>query len=422
LASPSPTMLWYSHREDCLVTYQMMCQQIVGHTLIFVPEQFDAVELTEALPRERVRWLLGKQSGSQWIKLMSELEESENNLIVLTTRQGLALPLSFFRTIIVDQEEARSHKQYDANPRFHIREAVLAAYEEMQKSKGDKGKQVLLMTSLSPSLKMLARAADKTIELLDCRRPRQREILIVDMEQERIGGNYSWFGEPVVEALFKSKRALLFLNRAGTFQLATCQSCSQLVSATAQVCPNCGSDKLIRTGRGTEQLEQDLRILLQQENLVKRVLRVDASKTDEQLSQEAIMESEVVIATEKILRQVPLSSFDLVVVLSIDYLLVYPHYQAHERASQIFVRLAAVDAPVILQTSVVSHPVIQALAHDSYDIIAEAELEIRRDLKLPPYGEYVLSLNRKSGSSVPLRALPERKNLSSDVVIDRSDA
>jgi len=31
-------------------------------------------------------------------------------------------------------------------------------------------------------------------------------------------------------------------------------------------------------------------------------------------------------------------------------------------------------------------------------------------------------LNRKSGSSVPLRALPERKNLSSDVVIDRSDA
>ncbi len=416
LLGVSRALLWYSRREGCLAAYRGLVARVTGHTLLLVPDRWTAASLARQFNKSRVRMVVDRQSGSQWYHLVPELEAREEGLVVIATRQGVLLPLQLFELVVVDQEEVRSHKQYEMNPRFHLREVVIEQIDLLRKG----GTAVrLVCSSLAPSVRVYHRAQAESWAVVELRQRRKRPIEVVDMEKERIGGNYSWFSHSLREALGGSEHALLFLNRVGSFRAAHCRDCQALLAASAVRCSDCGGGNLYRSGRGTAQLERDLNEMLP---AGKSVVRIDRDQLDLSLGQSAVREADVVVATEKIFGVLPLAHFDLVAVLSIDHLLVLPHFQAAERTAQLFTRLAATEAAVLLQTSAPHHSVVRALAEDKYELVLSEELRIRKEMNLPPFAPAAVVLDKKTGLQQRLRELPERSKLDSHVTIDRADA
>jgi len=407
----------FDRREDCLRLYSECIAQIRGHLLIIVPEQAEAATLPMAIGvgQRVVHTVTSQTSPSQWHAVIQALRSSSTEpIICIGTKRSVFLPLHLFDVVIVDSEESRSHKQYELNPRYHVRTVV----EWLAQQKALDEQPTVIFTSQSPSIDCFVHAQERGYvqrELSPRIQQERTPALVVDMANERTNRNYSWFSEPLVEAVRTSKKSLLFLNRVGFYGSALCKDCNTLLPSTATTCRKCRGNHIQYMRKGTAQLERELRLLFPD----KHILRVDRDQQLETISDIEIRKADIIIGTEKIFGVLPLSSFDCIGVLSVDHLLVYPHFRSHERVYQLLVRLCSADVPVVIQTSAPHHPVIRAAVQHNYTAFAEQEIAIRRLLHLPPFGERIVVLNTVTGQSRQVNAVPPLESLEPDTVIDR---
>lgn len=341
--------------------------------------------------------------------------------VVVGARSALFAPLSDVGIIIIDEEHEGSYKQ-DQAPRYVTRDVA----EWMARKAG----ATLILGSATPSIEALHRAKTDGSwhQVVMAERANGKplpSIQVVDMAREFGGGNRKMFSKALQKALNetldKNEKAVLLLNQRGFAQFLLCRDCgyvpecescstsltyheegNRLVchhcgyeTVAPVTCPDCGSPYLKRFGAGTQRVEAELRVFLQDRPV--EIIRMDADTTahkgDHQrlLEQFAKAEAAVLLGTQMIAKGLDFDDVTLVGVINADTMLHLPDFRSSERTfdliEQVAGRSGRADLPgkVIVQTYSASDTAIRAAAHYDREGFLERELELRENLNYPPY-------------------------------------
>jgi primosomal protein N' (replication factor Y) len=224
--------------------------------------------------------------------------------------------------------------------------------------------------------------------------------------------------------LEKGEQSLLFLNRRGYAPVIACDACgwiSNCTRCTAHLvmhkldnklcchhcgfeqriprnCPTCGNIDLQPLGRGTQRMEEGLRLLFPEA----RVFRIDADSTRLKGSAEAAFDTvhrgevDILIGTQMVAKGHDFKNLTLVGALNPDSALFSQDYRASER---LFAQLMQVAgragraaqkeggniSEVLVQTRYPDHPLYHALMAHDYDRFADDLLEERQQAAMPPF-------------------------------------
>ncbi len=340
-----------------------------------------------------------------------------NAKIIIGTRSAVFAPVQKLGLIVVDEEGERTYKS-DSSPRYH----AIAVAKKRCLTHGCP----LLLASATPSVESYYYAKRGVYTLLEMKQRYNQAPLprveVVDMQEERAGGNDGMFSLQLAESLQDNLRAgkqsLLLLNRRGYHTIISCASCNQPVycpncsvpmtyhkindslichycghtQEQVTVCPSCGGHHLRRMGFGTQRLEEELQKIVPDA----RILRMDADTTmsryayEERFSAFRRGEYDIMVGTQMIGKGLDFPGVTLVGVLSVDKALYAGDFRSYERTfslvTQVVGRGGRGDLPgrAILQTSMPDHYVLRLAAQQAYTAFYEQEIALRRQLIFPP--------------------------------------
>jgi primosomal protein N' (replication factor Y) len=195
--------------------------------------------------------------------------------------------------------------------------------------------------------------------------------------------------------------------------LLHCHHCGRREPAP-ELCPACGAAEVARLGAGTERLEAELAARVPE---LER-FRLDADvaahpgKLGEVLGRFATCERGILLGTQMVAKGHHFSGVALAAVVDADTGLGLPDFRAEERTFQLVTQLAGRsgrDAPgrVLVQTfQPDARPIALAARHDVEEFLA-GELERRRELGYPPFGNLVRIVVSGPGPAGPGRVLGE---------------
>jgi primosomal protein N' (replication factor Y) len=340
--------------------------------------------------------------------------------VLLGTRSALFAPLPRLGLIVVDEEHDASFKAQEGL-RFSARDAAVMRAREWNVP--------VILGSATPSLESLHNAQRGRYRHLrlperagDARPPALR---LVDVRNRPLEGGLS---PPLLEAMRQALEAggqiLLFLNRRGYAPVLTCHPCGWIATCprcdTPFVvharekrlhchhcdagrplplrCPDCGEADLRPLGLGTERVEQALKRLFPERNIV----RIDRDTTRRKGSLQQALdgihagEAEILVGTQMLSKGHHFPNVTLAGVLDVDSGLYSIDFRAAERLAQLIVQVAGragrgeKSGQVLLQTRHPEHPLLQSLLREGYEGFARAALRERREAGLPPFGHLAL--------------------------------
>ena len=346
--------------------------------------------------------------------------------VVIGTRSALFVPLPSLGLICVEDEGHASLKEEHA-PYYHAR--------DVGKMRAQQSAAALLLCSAHPSVETVKRFS--SLGLADSQMNEQKplassaRIQVVNLQQVPYGVLLSDdMIAGIREALDSRGGVILFLNRKGFSRSLVCKECGETprchhCSVTLTVykqlarlvclycgharaipvtCPSCLTARIEPSGFGTERLEEVVR----QHFPAARIGRFDGDtvKTPAQgtVFRERVQrgEIEIVIGTQMLFQGVPFAQAQFVGIPHADASLHLPDFRSAERtyhALQDAVALAGPgDSHVLLQTSLPTHHVIQAVARQDPTTFYDHELALRQALSYPPF-THLIHL-RVSGKSL----------------------
>ena len=338
--------------------------------------------------------------------------------VVVGARSAVFAPLPRLELIILDEEHEASYKQ-DVAPRY---DASAVARERMRLAGGS-----VLLGSATPSLETYWDALEG--RMLHVRLTSRATLAplppveIVDMTRTRNLHGRRALGPTLTAAIDARLRAgektLLFVNRRGYAGVLLCRSCgfaprcrrcavSLVIHAADRSmrchvcgdafripakCPKCGAADLLPFGIGTQRVEEEVRELFPDA----RVVRMDSDSTQALGAHERLLDSfasdgDILIGTQMIAKGLDYPTVTLVGVVAADLDLNRPDFRAAERTFSLLTQVAGragramPGSEVIVQTYAPEHPAIALAALHDYDGFAAKELEVRRELRYPPFG------------------------------------
>jgi primosomal protein N' (replication factor Y) len=358
-------------------------------------------------------------SGLSASKRHGEFKRIKNGdaKVVIGTRSAVFAPLENIGIIIIDEEQEQTYKS-EQSPRY----SAIDIAKWRTKYHG----AVLLLASATPSVTdyyLSEKGVYTRLELNerynDVPLP---EVQIVDMKKERSFGNYEQFSKLLLDEINKNlmckEQTILLLNRRG-YQTSMvcgdcdtpvyCQNCSvPLVYHKSDnmlhchycgferrvptVCESCGSGGLIRTGYGTQKLEEKLAEFFP----AARVLRMDADTISSKNTFEsnfkafANKEYDIMLGTQMIGKGIDFPNVTLVGVLSVDNTLYTGDFSGYERTfsliTQVVGRSGRGDKKgrAVLQTFLPDHPIINLASQQNYKEFYDAEIAVRSSSIFPP--------------------------------------
>ncbi len=375
------------------------------------------------------------------------LQSSAKAKIVLGARSSIFLPFNSLGLIIVDEEHEQSFKQFDPAPRYHARDTavVLAA---LHKSK-------TLLGSATPSLESYFNAKQNKygfVELMN----RYNNVLMPDIElvdikdkhkRKRMQGHFSdRLIEEITEVLEEGKQVILFQNRRGFSPIVECNTCghspqcpncdvsltyhqyrSQLrchycgyVMAMLQDCMACGSQDLDSKGFGTEQIEEEVKLLFPDS----KVARMDLDTTRGKYGYEKIItaleqqEIDILVGTQMLTKGLDFRNVKLVGIMNADNMLNFPDFRAHERSFQLMVQVSGragrteERGKVLIQTYNPYHNILQQVSTNNYIEMYNEQMNDRYNFKYPPvYKQIKITLKHKDYNRTETAAIWFAKSL-----------
>ncbi len=380
------------------------------------------------------------ERGREWRRVRAGQAQ-----VVVGSRSAVFAPMANPGVVIVDEEDSSSYKQYDAMPRYQA--------ADVARHLGRILSVPVVLGSATPRLEAYQQALGaKGLRLL--RMPHRfggrplPPVEVVDLREELAWGNRSPFSrrltELVTETLSEGGQGILFLNRRGTSSVVLCRSCGEALGcpncsvsltlhfegrlctchycdhqvALPEQCPTCGSRLLRALGAGTERIEAEARELWPEA----RILRMDRDTVGHRDAHREIYEAfvrrdaDLLIGTQMVAKGWDLPGVRLVGIVNADIALHFPDFRAAEKTFSLLTQVAGragrgdEPAQVILQTYSPDHSAIQlASAHD-YEGFAAMELEVRRQLRFPPFTR-LLVLTRSDPSDREAREQAEREAL-----------
>lgn len=347
-----------------------------------------------------------------------------NAKIIIGARSAIFAPVENLGIIIIDEEHDSSYKS-ESNPKYDAKQ--VAKYVAKQ------NKCPLLLGSATPDISTYYKAIElEKIELLTLTKRANNsslpEVEVVDLKQELANGNRSMFSNSLYQAIeenLKEKRqTILFLNRRGYSTFIMCRNCGYTVKCKncnisltyhsyekklkchycgyeenlVTTCPECGSEKIRYFGTGTQRLEQE--ILKQFPKA--RTIRMDVDTVSKKNSHEEILNKfkneniDILIGTQMVVKGHHFPNVTLVGVVTADSSLNIDDYRASERTFQILTQVAGragrekLPGKVIVQSYNPENFSIQCAKQQNYEMFYETEIELRKQLKYPPFCDIIV--------------------------------
>jgi primosomal protein N' (replication factor Y) len=337
--------------------------------------------------------------------------------VVLGVRSALFAPLRDLGLVVVDEEHEATYKAGDS-PRFHARDmAVVRAKREGA---------VVLLGSATPSMESSFNAANGKYRMLKLehrihRRP-LAAIEVVDM-----AGEFRRRGKPVLlseeligkleRAVSRGEQAMVLLNRRGYAAFLVCRECGAVAgcgNCSVKLtwhrgddrlrchhcghqrpydgsCEACGGTFLQQMGCGTEQVEEELRLLFPE----LRVERLDqdtarGARSWHILADFASGATSVLVGTQMIAKGHDFPNVTLVGILNADSSLGLPDFRTAERTFQLLTQAAGragrgkKEGQVVIQTFTPDHFSIRCASEQDYPTFYQREIRSRQNIGYPP--------------------------------------
>ena len=339
--------------------------------------------------------------------------------VVIGARSAIFAPLSNIGLIILDEEHVESYKQ-DVVPFYHAREIAIM--------RGRMHKAKVLLGSATPSLESRARAQRGVYHLLMLKNRINNQKLppttIVNMlDYRNIDRDSYIFSKRLRQSLEKvlvnHEQAILLINRRGFSTNVSCRKCGHVfkcptcdialtyhktdnmlkchhcdyVEPMPESCPECNSTYLMKTGFGTERIEEELKRLYPE----CRTLRLDSDSAKIRAKIPAVIESfrrkeaDVLVGTQMIAKGHDFPDVTLVGVVLADIGLSMPNYRSSERSFQLITQAVGRSGrkdkmgEAIIQTYMPTHYAITLGARQDYELFYRKEMEMRKLQSYPPY-------------------------------------
>lgn len=342
--------------------------------------------------------------------------------IVIGARSAIFAPVENPGIIIIDEEHDQSYKS-EMSPRFNAKD--IAKYFAKQNN------IPLVLGSATPSMESFEKANKGETELITLTKRANNTLLpnveIVDLRKELANGNRLMISTKLYNEinnnLEKKEQTILFLNRRGFSTFVMCRDCGYTakckrcnISLTyheysdtlkchycgyeiknLQKCPSCNSKNIRYFGTGTEKLQHEI------ENMFPNAttIRMDIDTVNKKNSHEDILNKfknqniDILIGTQMVVKGHHFPNVTLVGVIAADNNLNIEDYRANERTFDILTQVAGragreKEGRVIIQTYNPDNFVIQCAKEQNYDKFYNTEIELRRQLKYPPFCDIIL--------------------------------
>ncbi len=337
--------------------------------------------------------------------------------IALGTRSAVFAPFDNLGLVIIDEEQEHTYKS-EMTPRYHARD--VAAYR-IGCHNG-----LLLLSSATPSIDTYTKAKCGAYSLYKLSNRYGNAVLpdveIIDTtyESDMVLENVSkQLAEEIKDNFNKGKQSILLLNRRGYNTYASCTECGSVltcpncsISLTYHIrnkrlmchycgysipysthCSNCHNDKVVFKGSGTQKLEDELKLIVPNAE----ILRMDTDTTSSRFSYEKYFKSfenqeyDILIGTQMVAKGLNFPNVTLVGVLSVDQMLYNDDYKSGERAfdliTQVVGRSGRGDSPgkAYIQTSFPDSEVICMAKDQDFESFYNSETPIRKNMVYPPY-------------------------------------
>ncbi|MBM3162326.1 MAG: primosomal protein N' [Chlorobi bacterium] len=340
--------------------------------------------------------------------------------IALGARSTIFAPLENVGAIIVDEEHDGAYKQ-DRTPRYHARDtAVMRAMLEGA---------VCVLGSATPSFESYDNARNGKYRLVKLPERVDGSVLpaitLISMrEAPRASASISdrLFRE-IRKRIEKNEQVILLQNRRGFAGSVFCLDCAHtpvcrhcniplVYHATGmqlrchycghteiftQQCSGCSSSNLFYKGSGTERIEEELKTLFPDE----QILRMDIDTTSSKGAHGRILKafhekkSKILLGTQMVAKGLDFPDVSLVGVLMADIGLNIPDFRASERMFALLTQVsgragrASIPGEVYLQVYNKENEVFRSLLEGSYERFFEREIAVRGALGYPPAAKLV---------------------------------
>jgi primosomal protein N' (replication factor Y) (superfamily II helicase) len=327
-------------------------------------------------------------------------------------RSAVFAPLPDLGLIVIDEEHDPSYKQ-ESDPRYDARHVA--------ERRAEQSGAVLVAGTATPRPESWLRLERLQLpERVDGRGLPPVEVVSMAGVQ---GALHTRTRDALDLVRQREEKAIVLLNRRGWSNFLSCRVCGRvwmcpecdvslvLHRAAAVVachhcghqelapegCPDCGSVSVARHGAGTERLELEIEALVNP----LPVFRLDSDATARRGAIAGVLgrfdaaESGVLVGTQMVAKGHDFPAVTLGVVLDADSTLRFPDFRAEERTFALVAQLAGRSGRgprggrVIVQAlDPDARSLRHAAAHDAEGFVT-GELERRRVLRYPPYGELI---------------------------------
>ena len=368
--------------------------------------------------------------------------------IVIGARSAIFAPIENIGIIIIDEEHDSSYKS-ETNPRYNAKEIakILAKENQAPLLLGSatpdivtfyKTQEKLISQNLQKNtefehgMNMQTEKIESKITLLELTKRANKSSLpkveIIDLKQELANGNRSMLSmelyNSIEENLRQKRQTILFLNRRGYSTFIMCRNCGYTVKCPhcnismtyhsyerklkchycgheeniVTVCPECHSDKIRYFGTGTQKLEQEIHKQFPNASTI----RMDIDTVTKKNSHEEILNKfkneniDILIGTQMVVKGHHFPNVTLVGVIAADSSLNIDDYRANERTFQILTQVAGragrenLPGKVVIQTYNPDNFSIICAQKQNYNLFYETEIELRKQLKYPPFCDIIL--------------------------------
>jgi primosomal protein N' (replication factor Y) len=337
---------------------------------------------------------------------------------VIGARSALFLPFANLGLIVADEEHEGAYKQ-DDGVHYHGRDMAVV--------RGRIDDVPVVLASATPSVESRVnadRGRYRRLVLPERFAGEMPAIRTVDLRREAPPRG-RWIAPALeaalAEALEAREQTLLFLNRRGYAPLTLCRSCGERIQCPncsawlvdhrfrrrlvchhcgfstppLEQCPRCAAvESFVACGPGVERLAEECATLFPQARLL--VLSSDMAGGIERIRQEieavARGEADIVIGTQLVAKGHNFPHLALVGVIDADLGLSTADPRAGERTFQLLQQVvgragrARAGARALIQTHLPEHPIIQAIVRGDREGFYAAEIAMREEAALPPFG------------------------------------
>ena len=376
----------------------------------------------ERFGEEKIAVLHSKLSIGERYDQWNKIKENKAKIII-GARSAIFAPAKDLGLIIIDEEHDESY-QSEMSPRYDAKEVAEFLANKLNIS--------LVLGSATPDLKSYYNSLNGNIKLLKLSKRANNSTLpkvyIVDLRQELANGNKSMLSKKLQEEITKNletnKQTILFLNRRGFSTFVMCRDCGYTVKCkrcnitmtyhknenklkchycgfeqkVVTECPECHSKNIKYFGAGTQKLEDEVHNLFKDATTI----RMDVDTVSKKNSHEEILNKfrneniDILIGTQMVVKGHHFPNVTLVGVISADMNLNLGDYNANEKTFQTLTQVAGragrgeYEGRVIIQTYNPDNYAIEYSKIQDYDKFYNAEIELRKQLKYPPFCDIIL--------------------------------